>query len=315
MKKIKAGTIFDPNCGRNDGAPLYMLESMKRNKDVSVDLYRPVGDINLWPKYDFYLWVDFADDALGFQDFPMPENTFFWSSDYHISPESYAHRLKRAKQARWIGCYQKRNVEEFIKDGIPEDRIFWLPPAFEPSCYRPGLFKPEVKDMGLPIGEHGWIDCDVMKRYDICFIGHINNPKRADALDYVFKQIPNFFYGTKIFEKCAMIYNQSKIVFNIAHLDDVNMRVPEVLGTRSFLLTEDIPTLHELYQDGVHLVTYKSLEDAVEKAKYYIEHDEEREKIASAGYELAKSRDTYDHRLETILKYTELYERELVEAI
>lgn len=285
--------IYDSKCGRNDGAPLYTLEALKRTPEVLVDHYLPHGNPYLWGKYDLYWWVDFADDALGYGDFPCPKPNFYWCSDYHISPESYAYRLKRAREFDWVGCYQKRNVEQFIQDGIPSDRIFWLPPAFEPGCYRPGIFDFKKEE---------WINAAPLRRYDLSFVGHVNNQKRMEALDRVFSAVPNFFYGTKRFEKCATIYNQSKVVFNIAHADDINMRVFEVLGCRTLLLTENIPTIHELFKDGVHLVTYNSIDDAIEKAKYYIEHDEERERIAEAGYQEVITKHTYKHRVDEVLK-------------
>jgi len=295
-KMIRIAHIYDSKCGRNDGAPLYTLEALKRLKEkVEVYHYLPKGDPAQWGKFDLYWWVDFADDALGYQDFPMPKDTFYWSSDYHINKDSYAYRLKRAKQARWVACYQKRNVEEFIGDGIPKDRIFWLPPAFEPTCYRPGVWSSESDK---------WIDAVANKEYDLCFIGHVNNQKREDALDHMFKAIPNFFYGVRRFERCATMFSRSKVVFNTAHADDINMRVFEVLGSRNFLLTEDIPTIHELFEDGKHLVTYKNLDDAVDKARYYIEHDDERERIALNGWLEVNARHTYDHRIQTVLDRT-----------
>jgi len=261
--------------------------------EVEVYHYLPTGDPGQWGKFDFCLWVDFADDALGYGEFPMPANTFYWCSDYHISKESYAYRLKRAKTARWVGCYQKRNVEEFIRDGIPAEKIFWLPPAFEPDCYRPGVWSDQ---------DSKWIDAKPSKEYDICFIGHVNNEKRSDALDRMFKEFPNFFYGIRRFERCASMFSKSKIVFNTAHADDINMRVFEVMGSRNFLLTEDIPSIHELFEDGKHLVTYKNLDDAVEKAKYFIEHEEEREAIALNGWLAVSAKHTYDDRINTILE-------------
>lgn len=300
---MKIAHIYDSQCGRNDGAPLYTLEALKRRKELTVSHYLPKGDPNLWGNHDLYFWVDFADDALGYGEFPCPKPNFYWCSDYHINSDSYAYRLKRARQFDWVGCYQKRNVEEFIRDGIPEEKIFWLPTAFEKTCYRPGVFSEAQweSDKEKVLGERGWINAETIKRYDLCFIGHINNQKRMDYLHEMFKAIPNFFYGTKRFEKCAQIFNQSKIVFNTSHADDLNMRVMEVLGTKSFLLTENIPSIHELFKEGVHLVTYSSIDEAIEKANYYISHDEEREKIAEAGYNLVLSRDTYDHRIQQVL--------------
>jgi hypothetical protein len=291
-RQFRIAHIYDSQCGRNDGAPLYTLEALKRVEGVAVDHYLPIGDPTLWGNYDLYWWVDFADDALGYGEFPCPKPNFYWCSDYHISKESYDYRLRRAGQFDWIGCYQKDNVERFIADGVPEDRIFWLPPAFEPGCYRPGVF--DFKTFK-------WVDAAPMKRYDISFVGHVNNQKRMDALDTLFKAIPNFFYGTKRFEKAAMIYNQSKVVFNIAHDKDTNMRIPECLGTKSLLLTERVPHLDEIFQDGVHLVMYDGIEDAIEKAKYFIEHDSERETIAEAGYKQALKSHTYTDRVQTVL--------------
>ena len=79
------------------------------------------------------------------------------------------------------------------------------------------------------------------------------------------------------------------------------MRIFEALSTGSFLLTNWIPTLGDLFEDGKHLVTYKTLDEMVEKAKYYLEHEEEREKIAKAGYEEFIAKHTYRHRIEKIL--------------
>ncbi len=80
------------------------------------------------------------------------------------------------------------------------------------------------------------------------------------------------------------------------------MRIFEALSTGSFLLTNWIPTLGDLFEDGKHLVTYKTLEEMVEKAKYYLEHEDEREAIAKAGYEEFVSKHTYKHRIEKILE-------------
>lgn len=291
-KPIRIAHIYDSQCGRNDGAPLYTLEALRKKEGVRAYHYLPKGDPKIWGKYDLYWVVDFADDALGYSDYKFPTPYFYWCSDYHISPESYSHRLKRAKEADWIGCYQKGNVIDFIRDGIPESKIFWLPPAVEPSAYRPGWFD----------AEKGWLDCDVQKKYDIGFVGHVNNEKRIDFLDHMFRAFPNFFYGNRLFEFASNIYNECRIVVNSAHRDDINMRVFEAMGSGAFLLTEKVPYLDEIFTDGVHLVTYSSFDEAVEKAKYYLSHDEERKKIASAGFDEIVSKHTYRHRIDDVLR-------------
>src|SRR6185295_12681796 len=116
-----------------------------------------------------------------------------------------------------------------------------------------------------------------------------------------FSEFPNFYYGQQLFEQAAQKFSESKIVFNISMLDDLNMRTFEVMGTGSFLLTNWIPTIEELFEDGKHLVLYRSLDEMVDKAKYYLAHDEERERIAQAGYEEVIRKHKIQDRMNIIL--------------
>ena len=62
--------------------------------------------------------------------------------------------------------------------------------------------------------------------------------------------------------------------------------------------------LSEMYADGVEAVFYMSKDDFVSKVKYYLENDDEREKIARAGRErLLKSHNEARDRVRTIMKH------------
>jgi spore maturation protein CgeB len=62
-----------------------------------------------------------------------------------------------------------------------------------------------------------------------------------------------------------------------------NMRIYEALGIGSFLLTEESDQLREHFTPGLHLDTYKTPEELIDKIYYYLAHDKEREEIAAAG--------------------------------
>jgi spore maturation protein CgeB len=62
------------------------------------------------------------------------------------------------------------------------------------------------------------------------------------------------------------------------------MRIWETMSCRVMLLTEEDSTLSRHFISGIHCVTYSSPEDCKEKIEYYIKHDTERERIATAGY-------------------------------
>ncbi len=105
----------------------------------------------------------------------------------------------------------------------------------------------------------------------------------------------------------ARIYSASRIVFNRSIGNDVNMRVFEALACGSMLVTNDLAEngLAELFQDGVHLATYREPGEMLEVIRYYLDHADRREAIAAAGRAEAVGRHTYRHRMERLLAEAE----------
>ena len=78
----------------------------------------------------------------------------------------------------------------------------------------------------------------------------------------------------------------------------IPLRAFDVMGTGGFLLSNWQEELAEFYTDGEDLALYDSLPDAVEKAAFYLAHEEVRERIAQAGREKTLS----EHDLRDILR-------------
>jgi len=301
---------------RNDGAPLYYYNAMKKmGLDVAHSI--PVGDTTkINGKADYHWWIDFGEDSFdkaASEWYPPKDGgkTIYVASDTHLGKD---YRFERARNFDYIFFNQLRAYKEFTKLTVqPEDMTGytsvsgtsgeslghrgWLPHAVEPQAY------PHF---------------EIIKKYDVCFIGHIQDQKnyneitRVDFLDRMFKEFPNFYFGSRnpafpgvnLFEDAAKKLSQSRIVLNVSIGDDINMRTWEAMATGSFLLTNYLPTLGELFEDGKHLRMYKTLDEAVEIAKYYLKHEAKREKIAKAGMEEVLSKHTYKHRIEKILSIT-----------
>jgi len=287
MSRLRIASYYENRLGRNDGNPLYMWHAFGKFGDIESGHLIPYGDLNKWGKWDLHWESDWGEDALEgllpYETDPIPHPNAFWASDTHLG---YEWRLQKSKEVDFSFCCQKRAVEEFKRDGVKNP--MWMPHAVEPLAY------PHIPSI---------------KKNDVCFIGHINDDKRIDVLDRLFREFPDFFMGQRLFEEAAEVYCQSKICFNHSVKDDINMRTFEVMATKSFLLTTWVPTLHELFEDGKHLVTYKTMDEAVEKAKYYIKHTKEREKIAEAGQKEVLAKHTFRHRCEQVLKATGLSEK------
>jgi glycosyltransferase involved in cell wall biosynthesis len=279
---VKIAIYYESRLGRNDGPPLYWNNAMKNMGHDVTHLSSAAEPDKEWGKFDFHMWVDWGEDALGgalpYHPISMSNlhPSIYVSSDTHLG---YDYRLNKAKEFDNVFCNQIRGVEDFRKDGVNSN---FLPHAVEPQAYP-----------NEPVA---------IKKYDIGFVGFVSFEKRVDILDRLFKEFPNFWFGQKLFEECAEVYRKSRIVFNTAAVDDINMRCFEATATGSFLLTEWVPTLSECFEDGKHLVTYKDMDEAVEKARYYLSHEEEREAIAKAGMEHTLANHTYLHRAKKILE-------------
>lgn len=81
-----------------------------------------------------------------------------------------------------------------------------------------------------------------------------------------------------------------------------SMRSFEVLASGGFHLTQWTKSMDYWFENGKHLVTVKNSEEAYEKMKYYLKHENERNKIAQQGMEYVRNNHTYEHRIrESIL--------------
>jgi spore maturation protein CgeB len=80
----------------------------------------------------------------------------------------------------------------------------------------------------------------------------------------------------------------------------------EIPMAGGFLLTQYNEELKPLYKFGKEIETYKTIDDLISKAKYYITHDRERERIALAGNKRARREHTTICRWKQILKQVKL---------
>jgi spore maturation protein CgeB len=137
------------------------------------------------------------------------------------------------------------------------------------------------------------------------------------------KEFPNWYLGWRnaaapgynALDDIAWKLSQSKVGVNYSIKKDLNMRVFETMGTKTCLLTDDIPGVTELFEDGNHLLTFKSIDEAVEKMRMILKDDALRQTIASNGYYEVMAKHTYKHRAEEMLKVCLNYAPEAKELI
>lgn len=149
----------------------------------------------------------------------------------------------------------------------------------------------------------------IKKEFDVIFSGEPDAKRKAYILflqknhinaKLVGKGWPN---GIIVPLKDLVIsYQKSKIVLNFIRGHDTGFsdRVFNALGTGSFLLSEYCPDLARTFKNGVHLDWFKTPEECLEKIRFYLAHEDERERIAKAGHQYNMEHFTWDKKWDTI---------------
>lgn len=122
----------------------------------------------------------------------------------------------------------------------------------------------------------------------------------------VLKSLARIFLRRKS-DRSIQIENPKHWIDNLKSLlgkrrEQIKGRNFEIPGCGGFLLSGYADNLGEYYEDDKEIVIFKDTKALINKIKYYLEHDEEREAIAKAGYERTLRDHTYEKRFNEIFK-------------
>lgn len=111
--------------------------------------------------------------------------------------------------------------------------------------------------------------------------------------------------GVSSLNEMPFVFRASKINLNPTMRPircGLPQRIWDILGCGGFLMTNSQKEITDCFEPGVHLETYDSIPELIDKCAYYLEHDEERERIALAGYEEVKARGSVLTRVTQMIK-------------
>ncbi|MGM0520208.1 MAG: glycosyltransferase family protein [Campylobacterota bacterium] len=157
------------------------------------------------------------------------------------------------------------------------------------------------------------------KKHDVVFTGHIGTKDHRKKIlqeleanganikifstpenqkDFVNKIHPPLF-GLEMYQLLA----DSKIVLNIHALDDNyagNIRLFEVTGMGSLLLTDDKKDLNQLFDKNNEIIAFDGAKDAVKKIKYLLDNENVLNQIANQGQERTLREYSYEAKANKI---------------
>lgn len=115
----------------------------------------------------------------------------------------------------------------------------------------------------------------------------------------------NFRGLAKTMTEMPKIFHLSKINLNFTSKPirtGLPLRIWDILGAGGFVLTNFQTEIPEYFEVGRDLETYASEEELIQKIGYYLEHEEERARIAKNGYQKARKQYSLEMRVKQILE-------------
>ena len=170
--------------------------------------------------------------------------------------------------------------------------------------------------------EHHRVEPDSQWAGEVAFIGKCHGvDARLELLRGVASEFPLSIYGRHWQSHLAehvrqehvhlpvyrKICSSTKILLGIDYWSDLDLyfsnRTWLTLGCGGFLLTRYIANLEEFFRNHEHLVWFHDVSECKELMRHYLEHNDERKRIAQNGYEYVHRYHTFRHAAAEILEH------------
>ena len=128
---------------------------------------------------------------------------------------------------------------------------------------------------------------------------HLYTHEEADPIPGI-----KMFGPVDYYDEMPYVFKNARINLNIT-LRSIKTGIPlrafDIMGNGGFLLTNYQEEFLEYFKPDQDFVYYENIEDAVEKAKYYLQHPEIREKIAERGKKKVYNEHTFEERVKRMI--------------
>ncbi|MGH7509642.1 MAG: CgeB family protein [Gemmatimonadales bacterium] len=226
----------------------------------------------------------------------------FWYFDLRIPPIQDVVTLGRMVDAMFTTYLPQ--IETYRALGVAN--VMHLPQGMDPGLDRPAgwiapRYRCEVAFIGNGSSEHRQT---VLRPVARAFDLQIRGPGWRDApsdLPVVGGPIYGKAYARAV-GGAAISLGASSLVTQASQIASASNRMWKVMGCGGFYLGEWVDGIEALGRGGVHCAWYRSPEEAVELIRHYLDHPDERRRIAQAGRRHALEHHTYAHRVRLLLE-------------
>ena len=224
------------------------------------------------------------------------------------------HYLRAISVNDWIFAYRQKNILEYKRLGY--SNVSLLRSYF-------------IKEKNYPVS-----DMQTQKyKTDVIFAGHYED----DGREYYIKAVLDAGIKFKLFgpewersqyyqyfinklKTIPYLTNDYNLALNSAKIalvflsklnnDTYTRRCFEITAAGTFMLSQYTDDLDSMFKQGVEAEYFRDKEEMLDKIRYYLKHNDKREKIAQAGYErlLRDGHEVTDRAGEILRVYREYFE-------
>jgi Glycosyl transferases group 1/DUF based on E. rectale Gene description (DUF3880) len=242
----------------------------------SPDISRIVAAVSPDQRPDLYLWVESVPGhyPANLAALSCPKACYLIDSHLNLSLH-----LEWASGFDHVFIAQREYLPAFRRRG---HNVHWLPLGCDPEIHR----------------RH-----DVTPLHQIGFVGSVREGSRRERLLRRLSQTFALEYKRCFWDEMARHFSASRLVFNDALKNDLNMRLFEAMSCGSLLLTDLAKNSGQdaLFRDGEEYALYRD-GSMVDVARFYLENEELRRQVAARGQRLVHNAHTYLHRVEDLLE-------------
>ncbi len=236
--------------------------------------------------YDFVLYIDDDQKYRIEMDKRLP--IAYWCFDIHREGKPQILRIAKSLQSNVIFVGNRKYVN-YLKIKANNKNVHWLPFAAD--------YPADNVD-------------ERQEEYNWCFVGTCNiakdglYKKRVNYVNHLKLVDANNFVGKIPYEEVDAFYRKSKIALNISELDELNMRIFEIVRSKSFLFTNRLAddVLNMVFKPDTEAVSFKNPVDMIKKYQYYIRNPEQIDIIRKNAFDRLVKEHLYEHRIKRIVE-------------
>ncbi len=277
---------------REQGGPIQSSLSMCAEAR-GVDLLR-IDKENNWDDYDALIWMNNRPPTVD-----TTAKIFWWMND--LRPPRQANTT-----ASYIGLCNRYFLLEYEDTfGVP---TMYLPQCGNDTPVRGGrdlgcdvLF---LGDTGRPSSYEGLVQTPELTRQQIGNREfHWNRMPVINALTEAGLSVATIS-GERVTPDAKWLYQNTPISLSVSLPAEgyTSNRMYNILASRGFCLVAWFPGLEDLFENHKHLVWFRTLDEAAELAKHYLDRHASSDRIREAGYVEYLANHTAASRVDAMLE-------------